>query len=119
MRFALQPYHVARLLGVLFAIPIFWVFAVEGVTTTMDFSLDDGSVSSSSDLGSQIAKVVVFVILVAVCALAERYLKNQSTPWPPAIRQHLIQAGLAPADPPAQPIVEPPVAGPPEGGITQ
>ncbi|TRW86202.1 hypothetical protein FK535_06935 [Mycolicibacterium sp. 018/SC-01/001] len=100
MNFDLQPHHVARLLFVLCVVPVLWVFAVQGVTTTTSYDLSTGDVSSTSDLGSQIVKVLIFVILAAIFGAAEWYTRKNSTAWLPAIREKLISVGLSRPDTP-------------------
>lgn len=99
MNFDLRPHHVARLLVVVFVIPVFWVLVVQGVTTTTEFDLSTGEYASSSDLWTQIGKVVVFIALGLACALGEKYLKANNTPWPPAVQEQLGKVGLGPSGP--------------------
>ncbi len=99
MNFDLRPHHAARVLAFIFMIPVFWVLVVQGVTTTTEFDLRTGEYSSSSDLWTQIGKVVVFIFLGAACALGEKYLKANNTPWPLAVQEQLTKVGLGPAGP--------------------
>lgn len=96
MIFDLRPHHVARVLGALCLIPVLWVFVVQGVTTTTEYDLSTGDVSSTSDLGAQIGKVAIFLILALAFGLAEKYLKKNRTDWPPAIHEQLAKMNLVP-----------------------
>lgn len=94
MNFDLEPYHAARAMAVLSAIPVFWVFVVQGVTTTTSYDLATGDVSSDSDLGAQIGKTFIFILLTAFFSAAEWYTRKNATPWPTGIRRRLAEFGL-------------------------
>ncbi len=57
MIFELRPYHVARALTVLFAIPALWTFSVEGVTTTTEYDLATGKPRPATTSGHNSAVV--------------------------------------------------------------
>ncbi|MDN4521289.1 hypothetical protein [Mycolicibacterium austroafricanum] len=100
MNVDIKPHHVARVLAILCALPIFWVFVVQGVTTTTTYDVSAGDFSSSSDFGSQFAKVFIFVLLTAAFAIAEWYTRKNQTPWPPSVKKKLVNMGLTSADGP-------------------
>lgn len=55
----LKPHHVARVLGILSALPVLYIFAVEGVTTETEYSYATGDTSSSSNLGAQLGRAAI------------------------------------------------------------
>ncbi|MGD9517096.1 hypothetical protein [Mycolicibacterium sp.] len=58
MNVDIKPHHVARVLAILCALPIFWVFVVQGVTTTTTYDVSAGDFSSSSDFGEDVPSSV-------------------------------------------------------------
>lgn len=96
MVFELRPYHVARVLTVLFAVPALWIFSVEGVTTTTEYDLTTGQASSSSDFGSQLGSSIVWIILAVASGIAAWHLSKNRVAWPEAIKVQLRQFKLAP-----------------------
>jgi hypothetical protein len=96
MAFELRPYHVARALTVLFAIPAFWTFSVEGVTTTTEYDLATGKASSSNDFGSQLGGSIVWIILAVASGIAAWYLAKNRVAWPDSIKAQLRQFKLVP-----------------------
>lgn len=99
MVFELRPYHVARILAVLFALPALWIFSVEGVTTTTEYDLATGKTSSSSDFGSQLGGSIVWIILAVASGVAAWYLAKNRVAWPESIKAQLRQFKLAPPAP--------------------
>ena len=95
MIFELRPAHVARALAALCALPILWTFAVEGITTTTEYDYSTGEVSSSSDLGSQIGSVSIWIVLAIAFAAGAWYLEKQRIGWPPAAHEQLVKLQLA------------------------
>ncbi|MFC8530157.1 PQQ-binding-like beta-propeller repeat protein [Nocardia sp. NPDC057227] len=93
----LKPWEVARVAGVLTALPVLYIFGIEGVTTETEIDLTTGESTSTSDLGTQFGRAAVWLVLTLVAAGVERYTRAHATPWPPRVRALLAVLRLAPA----------------------
>ncbi|WP_280182426.1 PQQ-binding-like beta-propeller repeat protein [Nocardia cyriacigeorgica] len=113
--FDLKPWHLARALGVLATVPVVYLFAVDGVTTVTETDLSTGAMTSSSNLGSQVGRAVVWIVLAFVCYVAERRARAHDTNWSPAVHRLLMRARLA--DPASAPAEEPGAERPAGSGL--
>ena len=93
--FDLQPRHVARGLGVVVLLPVFYIFGIQGVTTEREIDLLTGEVNSTSNLGSQLGKAAIWILLALGFAYAERVARARNTQWPTGIHRYLVDAKLA------------------------
>lgn len=100
MKFNLRPYHVARVLGVLFLLPVIYIFAIEGVETTTEYSVSystgSSDVDTSSNLGSQVGKALPWLIFALIFGAAEWWSRQNDVDWPAPVQEKLANVGLAP-----------------------
>jgi len=68
----LQPRHIARGLAVVVLLPVFYIFGIQGVTTEREIDLLTGEINSTSNLGSQLGKAAIWILLALGFAYAER-----------------------------------------------
>ena len=66
-----------------------------GITTTTEYDYSTGEVSSSSDLGSQIGSVAIWIVLAIAFAAGAWYLEKQRIGWPAAAHEQLVKLQLA------------------------
>lgn len=91
-----------------FILPVLYIFAVQGVESSTEYSIDystgETSTDSSSNLGDQIGKALPWLIFALIFAGVEFWARKTDARWPPQIQNVLAGVGLAP-----------PPAGPPPG----
>ncbi|WP_148280637.1 PQQ-binding-like beta-propeller repeat protein [Nocardia cyriacigeorgica] len=93
--FDLRPRHVARVLGILFTLPVAYIFGIEGITTEIETDLVTGESSSTSDAGTQIARAAIWIVLAAIAGGVEWWLRTRDVEWPPGTHAFLVRARLA------------------------
>ena len=91
----LQPRHIARGLAVVVLLPVFYIFGIQGVTTEREIDLLTGEINSTSNLGSQLGKAAIWILLALGFAYAERVARARNTQWPNGIHRYLVDAKLA------------------------
>lgn len=96
MIFELRPFHVARLMMALCAIPILWAFSVEGVTTTTEYDLVTGETTTSNDMGSQFDSVGMWIVFAIAFGVTAWVLEKRRMEWPGAVKEQLRSVRLAP-----------------------
>ncbi|MCZ4552255.1 hypothetical protein [Gordonia rubripertincta] len=96
MRFQLKPQHVAGALAGLFILPVLYIFMVQGVESSTEYSISystgETSTDSSSNLGSQIGKALPWFIFALIFGAIELWARKTNAGWPPALTSAL--AGL-------------------------
>lgn len=94
-KFELMPANAAAILGMLAFIPGLWILKVEGWTERFSIDIATGHTSSTSTLGSQLARAAAWFAVGAVLLFTARTLGQKQTRWPPAVQQLIERLGLA------------------------